>query len=143
MRTKTTLATVYFFCLSLTTLYTQTFDGIRLSIKGGALYSEINDLETTILSEPFFINYALNKEQKFGYTGGFGLNWELKNSILALNLDVLYALQSSDLVFENFEKETTLCLRKRYPPLHILQSGSASKISQETDEAQLLHKALA
>lgn len=109
---------MYFFCLSLTTLYTQTFDGIRLSIKGGALYSEINDLETTILSEPFFINYALNKEQKFGYTGGFGLNWELKNSILALNLDVLYALQSSDLVFENFEKDFNYRMQFKYQYLN-------------------------
>lgn len=92
----------------------QTFDGVRVSIKGGALYSGINDLQTTILSEPFFLNYSLNSEKKIGYTGGLGVNWELKNSIASLNLDILYAQQGSDLLFNNLEKDFNYKMQFNY-----------------------------
>ena len=103
------------FC-SLFTTYAQaqTFDGVRVSIKGGALYSGINDLQTTILSEPYFLNYSLNSEKKIGYTGGLGVNWELKNSIAALNLDILYAQQGSDLLFNNMEKNFNYKMQFNY-----------------------------
>lgn len=92
----------------------QRFDGVRLSIKGGANYSEINDLETTILSEPFFLNYTLNKKQKTGFTAGVCVNWELKNTIASINLDVLYSQQGSDLLFNNIEKDFNYKMQFNY-----------------------------
>lgn len=94
--------------------HAQTFDGVRISVKGGALYSGINDLETTILSEPFFVNYSLKNEKKIGYTGGLGINWELKKSIASLNLDILYAQQGSDLDFNNMEKDFNYKIQFNY-----------------------------
>jgi opacity protein-like surface antigen len=118
MKAASLLMSLAFASLFIHYLHAQTFDGVRISLKGGALYAGINDLETTILSEPFFLNYSLNKEQKVGYTGGFGVNWELKSSILALNLDVLYARQGSDLVFENFEKNFNYRMQFNYQYLN-------------------------
>lgn len=115
----TKILPIIFTFIMFNNLCAQTFDGVRISFKGGALYSGINDLETTILSEPFFINYALEKEKKIGYTGGFGINWELKNSIFAVNLDILYALQSSDLVFENFEKDFNYRMQFKYQYINL------------------------
>ncbi|MDX2069121.1 MAG: outer membrane beta-barrel protein [Haliscomenobacter sp.] len=103
-----------FFSLFTDCAHAQTFDGVRVSIKGGALYSGINDLQTTILSEPFFLNYSLNGEKKIGYTGGLGVNWELKNSIASLNLDILYAQQGSDLLFNNLEKDFNYKMQFNY-----------------------------
>lgn len=99
--------------------FAQTVDGLRFSIKAGALYSGINDLETTILSEPFFTNYTLNKAKKLGFMGGFGVNWELKNTIASLNLDVLYSQQSSDLLFNNSERDFNYKMQFNYRYLNL------------------------
>ena len=99
--------------------HAQTSDGLRISLKGGALYSGINDLETTLLSEPFFLNYSLNKQKRLGFTGGLGINWELKNSIASLNLDVLFAQQGSELVFNNWEKDFNYTLKFNYRYLNL------------------------
>lgn len=96
----------------------QTFDGVRIGLKGGALFSEISNLETTILSEPFFLNYSLEREKRRGYTGGIGIIWELKNSITALQLDILYAQQGSDLIFSNFEKDFNYKMEFKYQYLN-------------------------
>lgn len=94
--------------------YAQTFDGVRISIKGGALYSGTNNLETTILSEPYFINYTLNNKKKLGFMGGLGVNWELKNTVASLNLDILYAQQGSDFLFNNTEKDFNYKMQFNY-----------------------------
>lgn len=106
------LSTFLFFSVNLADA--QTFDGVRISIKGGALYSGTNNLETTILSEPFFTNYTLNNKKKLGFTGGLGVNWELKNSIASLNLDILYAQQGSDLLFNNIQKDFNYKMQFNY-----------------------------
>lgn len=94
--------------------YSQTFDGVRISIKGGALNSSIQGIETTILSEPIFLNYSLNNKQKTGYTGGLGVNWEIKNSIASVNLDMLYSQQGSELRFNNSEKNFNYKMQFNY-----------------------------
>lgn len=106
-------------CLFPTLSHAQTSDGLRISLKGGALYSGINDLETTLLSEPFFLNYSLNKQKRLGFTGGLGINWELKNSIASLNLDILFAQQGSELVFNNWEKDFNYTLKFNYRYLNL------------------------
>lgn len=98
--------------------YTQTFDGLRVSLKGGAVYSQITNLETTILSEPFFINYTLKNNRKFGFTGGFGINWEIKNSIVAVSLDAIYAQQAAELVFNNYQKDFNYNMQFNYQYLN-------------------------
>lgn len=112
------LTLLIFWGLSTNLAHAQTFDGVRISIKSGALYSGINNLETTILSEPYFINYSLKDKKKFGYTGGFGVNWELKNSIASLNLDILYAQQGSELLFNNMEKDFNYKMQFNYQYLN-------------------------
>ncbi len=96
------------------TLYGQTFDGVRISLKGGILNSTIKGLETTVLSEPFFLNYTLSNKKVTGFTGGFGINYEIKNSIASINLDVLYAQQGTELLFNNTEKNFNYRMQFNY-----------------------------
>ena len=110
----TLVSLLFFWTISSKSAYSQTFDGVRISIKGGALYSGTNNLESTILSEPFFTNYTLNNKKKLGFTGGLGINWELKNSVASINLDILYAQQGSDLLFNNTQKDFNYKMQFNY-----------------------------
>lgn len=115
MAAKTTCFFFYlFFGVFVQFSNAQTVDGLRVGLKGGAVYSGIGALQTTILSEPFFTNYTLNNNRKWGFTAGFGINWELKNTIASLNLDVLYSQQGSELAFNNLEKDFNYTLQFNY-----------------------------
>src|SRR4051812_11910075 len=74
---------------------------LKYGIRAGASYSSIADLETTILSEPYFINYTLKTEPRYGWSTGIFLNYRLRNQVVALESEIMYAQQGSDLKFKN------------------------------------------
>ena len=92
----------------------QSFDGVRISLKAGAGYSMMDNLQTTILSEPYFTNYSLTGKKVSGFTGGIGINSEIKNSVFALNLDVLYSQEGSELNFNNTAKDFNYRMQFKY-----------------------------
>jgi hypothetical protein len=92
----------------------QPFDGIRLHLIGGANYSYISNLQTTILSEPYFTGYTLNGKHRYGFNAGAGMTAELKRSIFAIGFDVLYSQQGSELDFQNTVEDFYYTMRFDY-----------------------------
>jgi outer membrane protein with beta-barrel domain len=97
----------------------QVFDGARISLRAGADYSYITGLETTILSEPYFTDYSLKGKHIFGFTGGIGFNGEIKNSIVSMDLDIMYAQQGSELLFNNTAQNWNYQMQFKYQFINI------------------------
>lgn len=89
-------------------------------VTGGWNYSFIPNLDQTILSEPFFLHYALIQKYKPGISGGFFLNFResLKNHF-ALQVEASYSQQGSILKFKNEEKDFNYNMRFSYQYLNI------------------------
>lgn len=77
---------------------------LNYGMKAGLNRSFVSGLQTTILSEPYFINYTLEGKPKFGGAAGAFLNYRFKDA-LALQTDVMYSQQGSDLLFNNIQKD--------------------------------------
>ena len=69
-------------------------------IKVGVTRSYISNLETTILSEPYFLHYTLQGQPRIGWTGGAFLNYRFIPNV-ALAAEIMYAQQGSNLLFSN------------------------------------------
>lgn len=96
---------VYCFALFNNLLFAQDIRSLDYGLKTGPVYSSTSDLQTTILSEPYFTNYSLNAKPRWGWTGGGFLNFRFSNQTLGLQTEIMYAQQGSDLLFNNMEKD--------------------------------------
>lgn len=67
--------------------------------------SSIQNLETTILSEPFFLNYSLKKKPVSGFGVNGFVNFMLTDWGLSLNVELGYANQGSQLDFRDSAKD--------------------------------------
>lgn len=82
--------------------------------KAGITCSSISNLETTILSEPYFLNYTLKSHQRTGYTGGFFFNFRFQQKLLAIQSEIAYSQQGGDLLFNNLEKDFNYKMQFHY-----------------------------
>jgi hypothetical protein len=93
---------------------------LRYGIYGGGTYSRIDDLETTILSEPFFINYTLVKDWRKGIAGGLFLNYRgMADDHLGMQFELGYTQQGSDLNFNNAATDFNYKIQFKYQYLSI------------------------
>jgi hypothetical protein len=89
-------------------------------ISAGINNSIINDLEYTILSEPFFLNYNLDTAKVTGITIVGFLNYRVFfNNHVGLQLDFAYSKQGSDLNFKNNERNFDYKIQFKYEYLNI------------------------
>ena len=81
----------------------------------GGNYSLIEDLDQTVLSEPFFINYTLDSVPGIGFNIGGFLNYRgfFKN-LFGVRLEAIYSQQGSDLEFNNSQTDFNYKIQFKY-----------------------------
>lgn len=73
--------------------------------KTGADYSSVSNLSTIILSEPYFINYKIKEQARYGWHLGIFYEYKLESNKLAFQTEIMYSRQGGDVVFNNHEKD--------------------------------------
>jgi hypothetical protein len=92
---------------------------LNYGLKAGVTRSVIKDLESTILSEPYFLNYTLSSEPVVGGSGGFFVNYRFIPNV-ALETQLLYSQQGSVLKFNNIEKDFNYKINFGYQYINVL-----------------------
>lgn len=120
------------------TLYAQENEDARLfayGLKAGVTRSSISNLETTILSEPYFLNYTLNPQTTIGWAGGGFLIYRFYSPV-SLHAEIMYSQQGSDLVFNNIEKDFNYKMQFGYQYLNVLALVKLYPFSSRHDERE-------
>jgi hypothetical protein len=95
-------------------------DGYSMyGLKAGATLSGISNLQTTILSEPYFLNYTLNAQKRYGWTAGIFYNYRFQNPFISIETDLGYAQEGSDIVFNNLEKDFNYRMQFKYQYINL------------------------
>jgi hypothetical protein len=94
------------FCLCSipTVLFAQQNDNLTYGMQAGPTYSWVSNLQTTILSEPYYLNYTLKKKPRVGFTAGGYVEYKTLHTALVLGAQLTYSQQGSELDFNNSEK---------------------------------------
>jgi outer membrane protein with beta-barrel domain len=95
-------------------------NNLSYGLKGGGTYSMTDNLETTILSEPYYLDYSLVKKWKTGFTAGGFVDYNIENSVVVLSLDLTYASQGSELYFNNQAKSFHYTMDFNYQYINFL-----------------------
>ena len=93
---------------------------LSFGVKGGGIYSRISNLETTIMSEPYYTNYSLSPKAREGFTLGGFVEYNPNASRFAVGADILYSQQGGDLVFNNSAKDFYYNMHFKYQYVNIL-----------------------
>jgi len=111
---KTGVLTLLFFISTLS--YSQDYRGeIMFGLHGIYGKSIIRDLSTTIIPEPFFINYTDKEEPTNSFGGGVFVNYRSKDfSLIGGQLEAAFVQQGGKYVFNNTEKDFNYEMDFRY-----------------------------
>lgn len=103
-------------------LHAQFRDGriaVSYGIKAGATRSQISGLETTILSEPYYLNYTLKGKARYGWAAGGFVDYNPDGTKFVLGADFLYSQQGSDLDFNNSAQDFYYKMQFKYQYVNI------------------------
>ena len=78
-------------------------DELVLGIHFAGNQSKINDLDFTIIPEPFFVNYSMKTVPHKGFSAGAMMNY--KPSFVSFQGEMEYAQLGSRLAFKNYERD--------------------------------------
>lgn len=65
----------------------------------------IKNIESTIMSEPYFINYQLNQQNFIGWQVGFFAHYKIPRAPLAFYGEFAFVKQGTDLAFKNYQTD--------------------------------------
>lgn len=74
---------------------------ITYGIFGGGIFSKMSNLPDAIVPKGLYENYTLKDEGKFGGTGGFFINWKYPYAKVAIQTEISYSGQGTDLNYED------------------------------------------
>lgn len=97
-------------------------NGFAFGLMAGGTMSKTKALETTILSEPFFLNYTLKPYAKYGGTAAFFASYRPgsnRNETFGGQVEVSYSQQGSKLKFNNSEKDFHYDMQFRYQYINV------------------------
>lgn len=90
-------------------------------IKAGANRSEISNLSTIILSEPYFINYNIKESARYGWHLGIFYEYKLENELLGFQSEIAYSRQGGNVDFSNYEKDFNYKMEFAYQYMTIVE----------------------
>jgi hypothetical protein len=88
--------------------------------KTGANYSQVSNLSTIILSEPYFINYKINEQGRYGWHLGIFYEYKLETNKLAFQTEIMYSRQGGNVVFDNYEKDFNYKMQFAYQYINLV-----------------------
>ena len=88
--------------------------------KAGPNYSQISNLSTIILSEPYFINYSMKESGRVGWHLGIFYDYKLENERLGFQSEIMYSRQGGNLEFNNHEKDFNYKMEFAYQYINIV-----------------------
>jgi len=114
----------------------QTFDGARVYARAGGAFSKITDLQTTLLSEPFFTNatYTFETKRLPGVSAGFGTEVKFGSLPLSLNPELLYVEAGTIVDFKNVPHQWGYRMSFKYKYVYIPVMLKAYAKIKENDE---------
>jgi hypothetical protein len=90
-------------------------------IKAGANRSEISNLSSIILSEPYFINYSIKESGRYGWHLGIFYEYKLENELLGFQSEIAYSKQGGNVEFSNYEKDFNYKMEFAYQYMNIVE----------------------
>lgn len=128
---KTIIVTAILLAINLSTSVQAQY--LSLGLRAGLTYSIINDLHSTILSEPYFLNYKMDSLRKFGGSGGGFIHYMPdEDRAWMFGLDIEYMQRHGGLEFHNYDKDFNYEMGFNYNYLHTtLFTGVIPFISKE------------
>src|ERR1700743_2175429 len=99
MRLRPAALCLFVSLLSAQIIEAQTND---FGFKAGANYSQVSNLSTIILSEPYFINYKIKETGRYGWHLGIFYEYKLEDNKLAFQTEIMYSRQGGNVVFNNY-----------------------------------------
>lgn len=88
--------------------------------KAGANYSQVSNLSTIILSEPYFINYKIRETGRYGWHLGIYYEYKLENKKVGFQSEIMYSRQGGNVLFNNYEKDFNYKMEFAYQYLNIV-----------------------
>jgi hypothetical protein len=104
-------------CLSVTTIHGQIYS---FGFKAGANYSQISNLSTIILSEPYYINYSMKESGRTGWHIGIFYEYKFEEAPLGFQSEIQYSRQGGNLDFVNYEKDFNYKMEFAYQYINIV-----------------------
>jgi hypothetical protein len=88
--------------------------------KAGANYSQVSNLSTIILSEPYFINYKIKEQGRYGWHLGIYYEYKLENNKVGFQSEIMYSKQGGNVLFNNYEKDFNYKMEFAYQYVNIV-----------------------
>ncbi|MFD2940272.1 outer membrane beta-barrel protein [Flavobacterium notoginsengisoli] len=92
-----------FLLISTKSVFAQSEREITYGLFAGGIYSKMSNLPDVIVPKGIYDGYTLKEEGKFGGVGGFFINWKYPYAKLAIQTEVSYSGQSTDLNYEDIK----------------------------------------
>ncbi len=110
-------------CLSVSLILTTTAlaQTNSFGFKAGGNYSQVGNLSTIILSEPYFLNYSIKDVGRYGWHLGFYYEYKLEGDKLGFQSELNYSRQGGNVVFDNFEKDFNYKMEFAYQYVNIVE----------------------
>ena len=117
MRTRPACLYLLLFLLTTKITWAQTID---FGFQAGANYSNISNLSTIILSEPYFIDYKIQETGRYGWHLGIFYEYKLESNKLAFQSEIVYSRQGGNVVFNNTEKDFNYKMQFAYQYINLV-----------------------
>lgn len=87
--------------VSTKSLFAQGDREITYGFFAGGIYSKMSNLPDVIVPKGIYQGYSLEEEGKFGATTGFVINWKYPYANVAIQTEVSYSMQGTDLNYKD------------------------------------------
>jgi hypothetical protein len=88
--------------------------------KTGANYSDISNLSTIILSEPYFIDYNIKETARYGWHLGIFYEYRLESKKMAFQTEIMYSRQGGNVEFDNYQKDFNYKMQFAYQYINLV-----------------------
>ena len=117
MRTRPACLYLLLFLLTTKITWAQTID---FGFQAGANYSNISNLSTIILSEPYFIDYKIQETGRYGWHLGIFYDYRLEDNKVGFQSEIMYSTQGGNVVFNNYQKDFNYKMQFAYQYMNIV-----------------------
>lgn len=117
MRSRPACLCLLLLLLTVKITWAQTID---FGFKAGANYSNISNLSTIILSEPYFIDYKIKETSRYGWHMGIYYEYRLEDNKVGFQSEIMYSTQGGNVVFNNSAKDFNYKMQFGYQYMNIV-----------------------
>jgi len=117
MPIKASILCLFMSCLSIKATHAQI---AAFGFKAGANYSQVSNLSTIILSEPYFLNYSIKETSRIGWHLGIYYDYRLENERLGFQSEIMFSTQGGNVEFNNYEKDFNYKMEFAYQYVNIV-----------------------